>query len=78
MSMDGCDSAAREGFESSEGCGSGRDRRQLRSMRQGLRWEEMLKPSNGGPGESPGRAEAIVRARVRSAEKALQGKGRKR
>ena len=78
MSMDGCDSAAREGFESSEGCGCGKDRRQLRSMRQGLQWEEMLKPSNGGPGESPGRAEAIVRARARSSEKGLMRKGRKR
>ena len=43
-----------------------------------MNWTELLKPENGGPGDSPDRPEAIARAAVRSAEKALKGKGRKR
>jgi len=39
-----------------------------------MNWSELLRD---GPGEVPGRAEAIARARTRSAEKAL-GKGRKK
>ena len=38
--------------------------------RPGLHWAELLKPENGGPGESPGRAEAIERAKARSQERA--------
>ena len=40
----------------------------------GMNWSKLLQD---GPGEVPGRAEAIARARARSAEKAL-AKGRKR
>ena len=39
----------------------------------------MLMPENGGPGEPPGRAEAIVRAKARTAERyARKGKKGKR
>ena len=40
----------------------------------GMNWNKLLQD---GPGEVPGRAEAIARARARSAEKAL-ARGRKR
>ena len=40
----------------------------------GMNWEELLRT---GPGEVPGRDEAIARARARSTEKRL-AKGRKR
>ena len=41
---------------------------QLRS--RGADWTWLLAPANGGPGESPGRAEAVERAKQRSAHKA--------
>ena len=76
------DGAARGASESSGGCVSGTAQKGSRDMRGGLRWEYLLQPENGGPGESPGRAEAIVRAQARSAEKALPKpkpkKGKKR
>lgn len=38
-------------------------------------WEKLLDPSNGGPGEVPGRAEAVAAARELSEAKAKRGKG---
>ena len=40
---------------------------QLHSRRADWTW--LLAPANGGPGESPGRAEAVERAKQRSADK---------
>ena len=40
---------------------------QLHSRRADWTW--LLAPANGGPGESPGRAEAVKRAKQRSADK---------
>ena len=37
---------------------------------RGVDWTWLLAPANGGPGESPGRAEAVERAKQRSADKA--------
>ena len=37
---------------------------------RGANWTWLLAPANGGPGESPGRAEAVERAKQRSADKA--------
>ena len=37
---------------------------------RGADWAWLLAPANGGPGESPGRAEAVKRAKQRSADKA--------
>ena len=37
---------------------------------RGVNWAWLLAPANGGPGESPGRAEAVERAKQRSADKA--------
>ena len=37
---------------------------------RGANWAWLLAPANGGPGESPGRAEAVERAKRRSADKA--------
>ena len=37
---------------------------------RGVGWTWLLAPANGGPGESPGRAEAVKRAKQRSADKA--------
>jgi len=37
---------------------------------RGVDWTWLLAPANGGPGESPGRAEAVKRAKQRSADKA--------
>ena len=37
---------------------------------QGVDWAWLLAPAQGGPGESPGRAEAVERAKQRSADKA--------
>ena len=34
-----------------------------------LNWAELLKPENGGPGESPGRAEAVQQALAAAAER---------
>ena len=45
-----------------------------RRNQHGMNWNELLRK---GPGDSPGRSEAIARARARSAEKRL-AKGRKR
>jgi len=66
-----CDGPTGDASESLRGdeCGS----RGLRSQ-HGMNWSEMLRK---GPGDSPGRAEAIARARARSTEKRL-AKGRKR
>ena len=50
-------------------CGS-RERR----SQHGMNWSELLRR---GPGDSPGRSEAIARAEARSAEKRV-AKGRKR
>lgn len=37
-------------------------------------WTQLLDPANGGPGDTPGRAEAVVQARQRTAERyAAQG-----
>ena len=41
---------------------------QLHSRRADWTW--LLAPANGGPGESPGRAEAVERAKQRSANRA--------
>jgi len=41
---------------------------QLHSRRADWTW--LLAPANGGPGESPGRAEAVKRAKQRSADRA--------
>ena len=68
--------AAREGSESLVGNGCGRALGQSRNAGSGMNWTLLLSRSHGGPGEPPGRAEAIVRAEARSAEKALV-KGRK-
>jgi hypothetical protein len=62
--MEECSGSWRE-----DECGS----REHRS-RHGMNWKELLRT---GPGEAPGRDEAIVRARARSAEKRVT-KGRKR
>ena len=35
-----------------------------------LDWAWLLAPAQGGPGESPGRAEAVERAKQRSANRA--------
>lgn len=61
--------AAKAVSMSSEGCGSGAAQKAFGSMRPGLQWEELLKPRNGGPGEPPGRDEAIERTKVRTAER---------
>ena len=37
---------------------------------RGVDWAWLLAPAQGGPGESPGRAEAVERAKQRSASKA--------
>jgi hypothetical protein len=42
-----------------------------------LRWTELLKPENGGPGEVPGRAEAIALAKELTAERKSWGKGKR-
>lgn len=65
-----CDGRTGDASESLVGgeCGSRVPQRQL-----GMNWKELLRR---GPGEPPGRSEAIVRAEARSAEKALV-KGRK-
>jgi hypothetical protein len=34
-----------------------------------MNWVELLKPENGGPGESPGRAEAVKQALAAAAER---------
>jgi len=34
-----------------------------------MNWAELLKPENGGPGESPGRAEAVKQALAAAAER---------
>jgi len=52
-----------------DGCGSRGGQRQ-----PGMNWKKLLQD---GPGEVPGRDEAIARARARSAEKRV-AKGRKR
>ena len=67
----GCDGLTGDASGSlrDEGCGS----REHRS-RHGMNWSELLRR---GPGDSPGRSEAIARARARSAEKRLV-RGRKR
>ena len=41
-------------------------------------WGKLLDPSNGGPGEVPGRAEAVAAARELSEAKARRVKGGKR
>lgn len=43
-----------------------------------MNWTELLKPENGGPGDSPNRPEAIARAAVRSQEKALRKGGKRK
>lgn len=53
-----------------------------RSNRQSLNWAELLKPENGGPGDSPGRDEAVryaleavaERKRVQAELQALKAK----
>ena len=37
-----------------------------------LTWAEILDPTRGGPGESPGRDQAVERAKRRSADRAQQ------
>ena len=49
-----------------------------RNAGNGMNWSLMLNRSHGGPGEPPGRAEAIVRAQARSAEKRLARGGKPR
>jgi len=34
-----------------------------------MNWEELLKPENGGPGDSPGRDEAVRQAKEAAAER---------
>ena len=34
-----------------------------------MNWTELLKPENGGPGESPGRDEAVRQAKEAAAER---------
>ena len=47
------------------------DRQPTEQLHQGhLDWARLLAPANGGPGESPGRAEAVERAKQRSADRA--------
>lgn len=53
-----------------------------RSNRQPLNWAELLKPENGGPGDSPGRDEAVryaleavaERKRIKAEVQALKAK----
>ena len=40
---------------------------QANGCKTGLNWTELLMPENNGPGESPGRSEAIERAKARIA-----------
>jgi len=49
---------------SSEGC-----QRVSGLSSQSLNWAELLKPENGGPGDSPGRAEAVKQALAAAAER---------
>ena len=73
------DGAAREVSGLSEECGCGKDQERSRSTSAGLRWSELLSPETGGPGESPGRNDAIERAKVRTAERCVvKGKKGKR
>ena len=44
----------------------------------GFDWEKLLDPAEGGPGEVPGRAEAVAAARELSEAKAKRGKCGKR
>ena len=73
------DGAAREVSGLSEECGCGKDQERSRSTSAGLKWSELLSPKTGGPGESPGRNEAIERAKAQTAERyARKGKKGKR
>lgn len=38
---------------------------QANGCKNGLNWTELMKVENGGPGESPGRSEAIERSKAR-------------
>ena len=42
---------------------------QANECKTGLNWTELMKAENGGPGESPGRSEAIERALKAIAER---------
>ena len=61
--------AAKAVSMSSEACASGAAQEASGNMRCGLRWGDLLKPENGGPGEPPGRTEAIERTKVRIGER---------
>ena len=61
--MDGLSRSSKD-----DGCGSKGGQRQ-----HGMNWKRLLLE---GPGEVPGRDEAIVRAMARSAEKRLVGGGK--
>ena len=67
------DSAAKDYSESwtADECGPN----QANQCEQTCRWTRLLMPENGGPGEPPGREEAIERAKQRTEERyALHGK----
>ena len=50
---------------------------QRREQNSGMNWTELLKPENGGPGESPGRERAIEEAREITRERYAAGKFKK-
>jgi len=54
------------------GNGSGANSQALKRVGGGQSWTELLKPENGGPGDSPGRSEAVRRSLESVAEKRRQ------
>ena len=55
--------------QDSSGLSTGRDyfSTQASTCKTGLNWTELVRQENGGPGESPGRLEAIERTKARTA-----------
>ena len=51
------------------GNGFGANSQALKKVGSGQNWTELLKPENGGPGDSPGRSEAVKRSLESVAEK---------
>ena len=50
---------------------------QANGCKKGLNWTDLMRVENGGPGESPGRLEAIERA-LKAIEKRYEMNGMKR
>ena len=63
------DGPPKDRAESLEGSGYGIRQELSKSGKGNLNWNELLSPTTGGPGESPGRDLAIQRAKERIQER---------